>query len=535
MAGGRCFDSERRRSVCTRLTPMIPHPFRKGARPRPGHRPPATDSGPRTTKHGPRNTTCARRLLALLSIVIAPVTLAAAPIDPERLLSDYIRIDTTTPQGEHRAAGLLATELHRHGIATRLLAGPENRPNLYAEVGPQGAPAVLLLHHLDVVPANGDDWLVPPFSGDTRAGVIPDSARGEPEIWGRGAIDSKGLGVAHLTAFVSAAERADLGARLIFLATADEENGGVLGLGRLIETHPELFAEVAVAVTEGGVNRVLGTQHDQHLWWGVEFQQKRPLWLEVTFDGRAGHGAKLDLHSAPKKLARAIAAISDRPRVYRSTPAVEAYLGGVEVALGAPRGPSLESIRRAIEDGTIERTLRVGQHQLFLDTVQVTRLRAGETVNVVPATATATLDARLLPDTDEKEFLADLEAIMKSAANSTPKIRVLHSTSPIEASPVGGRWWEALARGLGAVYAGDQRSGREHRRPLVPLFISGATDARYLRQLGIPTYGVSPFLYPPDVRRGIHGVDERVPVKEFGEGVERMVEVVGVLVEEVAR
>ena len=445
------------------------------------------------------------------------------------MLSAYIQVDTTTVEGEQEAASLLAEELHKHGITTRLLVGPENRPSLWAEAGPEGAPAVLLLHHLDVVPAQAGTWTRPPFSGElSPQSRVPGFGSG-PEIWGRGAIDSKGLGVAHLAAFVELARREDLPARVIYLATPDEENGGVEGLGALIERHPELFDDIAVAITEGGVNRMVGARADEQLWWGVEFQQKRPLWLEVRFDGRAGHGAKLDLHSAPKKLARAIAAVADRPREYRETEAVATYLAGVEEGLGTPRGPGLRRIRAAIEDGTIESTLRTGQHQLFLDTVQVTRLQAGESTNVVPAIATATFDVRLLPDTDSAKFLEELKSAMQQAAKATPRVRVLHETPPIQASPVEGRWWQALERGLGRVVSGAAGSGR----PLVPLFISGATDARYLRQLGIPTYGVSPFLYPPEVRRGIHGVDERVPVGEFVDGVERMKEVARVLVEEV--
>ncbi len=480
-------------------------------------------------------------LVTVVTLLTSP--LLAGPVEPEKLLAEYIRIDTTTAEGEQEATGLLAAELHRHGITTRLLIGPENRPSLWAEVGPDGAPAVLLLHHLDVVPATasgrvGDDWLVPPFSGETAKVSRTVGLDAQRAIWGRGAIDSKGLGVAHLAAFVDLAAQESLPARVIYLATPDEENGGVEGLGAVIERHPELFDQVVVAVTEGGVNRVLGAQNNRHLWWGIEFQQKRPLWLEVTFDGRSGHGARLNLHTAPKNLARAIAGVADRPREYRLTPAVETYLGGVEKALGAPRGPSLDSIRQALADGTIEGTLQRGQHELFLDTVQVTRLRAGESVNVVPATASATFDVRLLPDTVSAAFLERLKSTMLQAANATPRIAVLHETPPVEASPVEGRWWQALARGLGGVETdGDKGAGTAKNStapPLVPLFISGATDARYLRQIGIPTYGVSPFLYPPEVRRGIHGIDERVPVREFVQGVERMKRVVAELVEEMA-
>ncbi len=458
---------------------------------------------------------CALAGLSLGPLLLASSGRAQTTIQPVELLSSYLQINGTTAQGEHQAAALLAEELHRHGIATQLLVGPTGRPNLYAEVGPKDFPAILLLHHLDVVPARDEDWTVPPFSGEIRSGFNINSVDQGPEIWGRGAIDSKGLGVAHLAAFIDAIQRQNPRTRLIFLATADEESGGEEGLAWVTAAYPHLFDEVAVALTEGGVNRVLS---EGLLWWGVEFEQKRPLWLRATFRGRASHGAKLNLNTAPKNLARALAALADRPRNYRTTPAVETYLRGIEAKLGSPRGPSMDRIQQAIDNGTAETVLRLGQHQLFLDTIQVTQLEAGSAVNVVPATAHATLDARLLPDTSQEEFLGEVRTILGKGVG----LEILHSSPPVPAVSTSGIWWQAIEDALG------------ENTPVVPVMISGATDARYLRQMGISTYGLSPFLYPPEVRQGIHGVDERVPVDEFEQGVARMKRVVAALLAAVA-
>ncbi len=426
--------------------------------------------------------------------------------DAVAALSSYVAIASDTPSGEQEAAQFLANELHRHGIGSRLYVGPNDRTSLWASIGPSNAPAVVLLHHLDVVPPGGPRWRHEPYSATLDDG----------ELWGRGTIDSKGLGIAHLGAFLELAKQQnELTTRVVFLATADEESGGEQGLGWLVDAHPDLLNNVVVALTEGGVNRIAG---EGLLWWGIEFQQKRPLWLRVSYTGRAGHGARLDLNTAPKQLIRGLAAVESLPRVYRATEAVTAYLEGIEKELGSPRGPSLKKIRSAIENGTVETLLRIGQHQLFLDTVQITRLRSGGTHNVVPATANAVLDARLLPDTDADAFLDRLRRLLGDGA----RVDILHSSPPVPASPTQGLWWDALASALG------------QGRPAVPLFISGATDARYLRRLGIPTYGVSPFVYPPEVRRGIHGPDERVPVREFRAGVQRMIGVVEALVEATA-
>jgi acetylornithine deacetylase/succinyl-diaminopimelate desuccinylase-like protein len=151
-----------------------------------------------------------------------------------------------------------------------------------------------------------------------------------------------------------------------------------------------------------------------------------------------------------------------------------------------------------------------GQANLFLDSVQVTMLDAGERINVVPPVARARIDVRLLPDTDADAFLARV----REALGPAVEVEVLLAAPPSEPSPDSGPLWEVLTTVL------------SREAPVVPSFMPGFTDSRFFRQRGIPTYGVAPFALEPQLLSGIHGVDERIPVDEFERGVERVREIV---------
>jgi len=442
---------------------------------------------------------------------VAPLVLAlsliAPPAGPEPAggatqlsgaagwLGGYLRIDTSNPPGnEAAAAAYLARILHAHGIATQTLVASDGRANLYARIeGRRTGGGLLLLHHLDVVPP-GDGWTVPPFDALVRDGVL----------WGRGAIDVKSLGIAHLAALVALRREGIQPLRdIAFLAVADEESGGGGGTAWLWEHHPELFDGIAAVYGEGGTNRA---PRGEPIWWGVEVAQKRPLWLRVTASGRPGHASGLNPHSAVHRMVKALSRVLALPEQWRITPAARVFFG----ALGPGEPPGQRALFSDLDawigpDGP-RRGMLPGQANYFLDTVQVTVLEGGDRINVVPPRAAALIDARLLPDTDAEAFLKRL----RGALGDGVEAEVLLSSPPVEPSPTDTHAYSSVASVL----------AREAR--VVPAFISGFTDARYFRERGIPAYGVSPFVLEPEVLRGIHGADERIPLAEFEAGVERM-------------
>jgi acetylornithine deacetylase/succinyl-diaminopimelate desuccinylase-like protein len=437
--------------------------------------------------------------LAVLLLLSAPAPTAepAALSEAAGWLQQYLRLDTTNPPGnESRSAVFLAGILERQGIPARIVATPDGRANLYARLSTPGSSgrAVLLLHHMDVVPA-GPGWTVEPFAGLVRGGYL----------WGRGALDDKSLGIAQLAALVDLERRrATLERDVIFLAVADEENGGGEGTAWLLAAHPELFQGVEAVIGEGGRSQM--GAGGKLLWWGIEVAQKRALWLAVSASGRGGHGAGLNPNSANHQLIEGLARLLAAPTRWRVTPPARAYCHAIAPLHNRYWRRIFSNIDSVITESGPREFLLPGMANLFIDTVQVTVLQGGDRINVVPDTAQARLDIRLLPDTDEPAFLAEVERLLGKGI----EVKVLLSSPPAAPSPASGRLYEAVKRALAP------------EGPVVPTMIPGITDSRFFRQRGIPAYGLSPFEIRPEDALGIHGPDERIPLAELDRGIDRM-------------
>jgi acetylornithine deacetylase/succinyl-diaminopimelate desuccinylase-like protein len=453
-------------------------------------------------------------------------------------LAAYLAIDTTNPPGNERAgAELLAGLLRAAGIEPQRFVSPRGRVNLLARLeatpraqsGAAGGDAppvgtLVLLHHIDTVPA-GSGWR----QGAPAAGAVHDG-----ELWGRGAIDTKGLGIAHLTAFLDLA-RSPLPRRraVVFLAVADEEAGGGEGAGWLLSAHPELFADVDAVLNEGGVNKAVA---GRTLFWGIEVDQKRPLWLEVSTAGRAGHASAANPASATHRLVSGLAALVAAPRPRRVTPAATQFL--VALARFDPQARAALAQLRELErhgDASDSRPLSLpGFESLLTDTLQITTLAGSERINVVAGEARAGIDVRLLPDTDEQAFVAGIERAL--GPGFTVKVRLTSPAAP--PSPVGSADFRTLAATLatagasGAGGAGGATTAAVPNAPAVPVvpaFIAAFTDSRYFRTRGIAAYGFSPFALDGLLLRTVHAPDERIPLATLDRGVETMIRVVRAL------
>jgi acetylornithine deacetylase/succinyl-diaminopimelate desuccinylase-like protein len=444
-----------------------------------------------------------RRSLALLLFLALSASATAVPAREKTGLSEaagwlqgYLRIDTSNPPGnEARGAAYLAAILQKEGIPSRQVATPQGRTNLWARLSSprSGGRAVLLLHHIDVV-SPGPGWTVPPFSGLLKNGLL----------WGRGAVDDKSLGIAYLAAFVDLKRRSvPLERDVVFLAVADEESGGFQGTGWLIANHPELFQGVEAVLGEGGRSQVSGTKL---LWWGIEVAQKRPLWLEVTTTGRGGHASGLNPESANHTMIQGLARLLAKPARWRVSAPARDYMHALAPLHNPTWRGVLSNIENVVTESGPKQFLLPGMANLFLDTVQVTVLSGGERINVIPATSKARLDIRLLPDTDGVAFLAEVRRTLGTDCN----VEVLVTAPPAAPSPASGRMYAALQKALGT------------EAPVVPTFVPGFTDSRFFRERRVAAYGISPFALAGEDTRGIHNVDERIPVAELDRGVERM-------------
>lgn len=440
-------------------------------------------------------------LLALLPVISAGPASAAstAPVLSEAAgwLQQYLRLDTSNPPGnEQRGAAFLAGLLQREGIASRVVANPEGRASLWARLSSpaSGGRAVLLLHHMDVVPA-GPGWSVQPFAGTVRDGYL----------WGRGALDDKSLGIAQLAALVDLKRRrVPLARDVIFLAVPDEENGGLRGTAWLLARHPELFQGVEGVIGEGGRSQT--GAGGKVVWWGIEVAQKRPLWLEVSTSGRAGHGAGLNPDSANHQLIQGLARLLGAPPRWRVSPPVRDYCRAIAPLQNDHWRRVFANVDAVVTASGPKEFLMPGMANLFLDTIQVTVLTGGDRINVIPATAVARIDVRLLPDTDAQAFLLNVQHLLGPDFD----VKVLVTSPPARPSPASGRVYHAMERAL------------KPEAPVVPTFIAGFTDSRFFRERGIPAYGLSPFKLGPEDTQGIHGPNERISLRELDRGVDKM-------------
>jgi acetylornithine deacetylase/succinyl-diaminopimelate desuccinylase-like protein len=450
--------------------------------------------------------TASRRALVLAVVLIVSASVqcrraAGGDRDPldreaEDALVQYLRIDTSNPPGNETAgAKFLQQLLAKEGIETRLLGADPSRQSLYARLrSGTTEKALLLLHHIDVVPAPASEWTKPPFAGLKANGYI----------WGRGALDVKSLGIAEAMAMVELKRRAlPLRRDIIYLAVADEEQGGVKGCKELLERNPELFRDAGFVLNEGGYNETIV---DKVAFWGVEIAQKLPLWLRVTAKGPAGHAASPpDDGGSVAKLVRALAAIEDIPRPYRLTPSVDRYFKALARTKNDYRGDLMREMKEPLDIRKVEAILSPGYRSLLRDTLAITHINGGASVNAIPAQASADLDIRLLPDASPDKMLAKV----RSAAGKNADVEVLLSSGAAPESPTDTELYRVLAA---------EMKKNDPGSAVAPTVGAGTSDSRYFRARGIVAYGIAPFkvnYYDADT---VHAADERIRERFFVEG-----------------
>jgi len=418
------------------------------------------------------------------------------------LLADVIRVDTSNPPGnETPAANLLAHKLAAEGIAAEVFESAPGRGNLYARLAGQGgAHPVILLSHLDVVPADPTGWHVPPFGG----------VRDHGYVYGRGALDAKGVGAIQLAALIVLKRSAiPLARDVVLLATADEETGGRAGAGWVVEHRPELLADAEYLVTEGdhihvrqGGRRVVQ----------VAVAEKTPCWVQLTAHGPSGHGSTPPPDTAVTRLVRALGRIQGYQAPVHVVPAVEDYFAALAALEQGPLRGQLSHLRQALEDAAFrdDFSRNARQNALIRNTITPTVLAGSQKTNVIPAEARAQLDCRLLPGEDPVRFLRLLREVID---DDSVEVEPLLSF-PASSSDSNSGFMMAVSQ-LAHADLGDA--------PVVPSVIPGFTDSHYFRARGIASYGFVPFLLTDDDEKTVHGLNERVSVDNLRAGVRRLV------------
>jgi acetylornithine deacetylase/succinyl-diaminopimelate desuccinylase-like protein len=416
-------------------------------------------------------------------------------------LSRYIKTNTTNPPGnELDAAKLLREKFLADGIPATIWEPQPGRGVIAARLRGVGRhnKALVLLSHMDVVPANPKEWQVPPFSGQIKDG----------EIWGRGAIDDKGPGVIELMAML-AIKRAGilLDRDILFLATADEEEGGKNGAGWLVDHEANVFRDAGYLLNEGGA---ISTRPNGRRFYAVSVTEKTPLWLRLTAQGPAGHAAVPPAETSVTTLLHAVGQlIAYRPPI-RIVDPVRDYFKALAGFDGGPQ--EFLNLRKALRDDPAftKKFLAVPrQNALVRDTVTPTMLSGSEKTNVIPATASAEIDCRLLPGDDPQAVVGNLRKVID---DKNVKVDILLNF-PAISSPRNSQLMTAI-----------EKLAESEDVHVVPTMIAGFTDSHYFRQKGLIAYGFIPIEVTPAEERGVHGVNERIAVKELDAGIRKMVQ-----------
>jgi len=428
----------------------------------------------------------------------------AVEVEAQNDFVSYLKIDTTNPPGNETAgAKFLQQLLAKDGIAATLVGSDPNRQSVYARLSSgTNEKALLLLHHIDVVPASPNEWTKPAFAGLRSAGYF----------WGRGALDVKSLGIAELMAFVDLKRRnVPLKRDVVYLGVADEELGGLHGCEELLEKHPELFANVGYVLNEGGYNETIV---DRVAFWGIEVQQKVPLFLRLTVRGPAGHAASPpDDGGTIARMLRVLQQVETIETPYRLVPAVARYFHAAGATRRDEKGDVLRSIAEPLDVARIQRVLPPGYRSLLHDTIAMTRINAGACTNCLPALATADLDIRLLPDETTEPMLTKV----REAAGKNADVSVILAGEPMPESTADTDLFRTLAA---AFTKSDPGSA------VAPVVGAGTSDSRFFRKRGIVAYGIAPFKVNYYDAETVHGSDERIRERFFDDGVRLMREIV---------
>jgi len=420
--------------------------------------------------------------ILILPVLLSARVVAQEPDEAARLLQQYVRIDTSNPPGDTRkAADFLASILEREGIPVTRHESEPGKSIVYARLKASASPsgkAIVLLHHMDVVPADRSQWKLDPFEGRIQG----------DELWGRGSMDMKGMGIAELIAFLRLKrERVPLTRDVILLAEPDEEVGGTMGARWMIANH---YAELdpEYVIDEGGFgSRDLFAAGK--LVYGISVAEKKIVWLKVRAEGVAGHGSQPHDQNPNDRLVRALGRLLGQP-------------------LPAGNFSVLEMMKTRIGDLAPSKFTNAIQHS----TISLTWLRSGvgdpPKINVIPSVAEAGLDCRVLPGTTKDQWIAEIRRRLDDASL---KIELINeSDDPIVTSQD-----TPLYRSL------ESAIKRLHPDAVViPMLVPYGTDSNAFRPKGVKSYGIFPAILSAEAVSSMHGDAERVPISGVHEAAE---------------
>jgi acetylornithine deacetylase/succinyl-diaminopimelate desuccinylase-like protein len=433
---------------------------------------------------------------------------AAIEAETVERLQALLRFDTVNPPGnELPLAKDLAEVLEGEGIETQLLEPSPGRAAVIARLKGNGSERpVMLMAHMDVVDVERDKWSCDPFAGVVKDGYV----------YGRGAIDDKGMLACNLMCMLELKRAgAELARDVIFLATSDEEAGGEDGIKWVVSEHSDLI-DAEFAINEGGRTRIV---EGGRRYLAIQTAEKISHAVRVTARGPAGHAAIPLADNAILRLGRALAQLAGytEPVTLTSTTRrffselsgmwpVEKERAAMEALVSSDQSKSEEGARVLAGIPVLNAVMRNG-----ISAVQVAGGVAG---NVIPAEVTALLNVRTIPGHRIEDVVERLRAALEGDGI---EVEIVKHGEEAPASDPDSAMFDALAAAAREL---------DPEMTVAPYLSTGGTDSAHLRRQGIQSYGILPFPMVPDDEERMHGHDERVPVASLHFGARLIFEAI---------
>lgn len=431
----------------------------------------------------------------LIGLVPRAVTVEA---EAREILDELLRVDTS--QGNESAAlRPVVARLVKAGIPAEIAEASPGRGNLIARVRGNGRRRpVLLVAHVDVVPVEGQSWTTPPFVPTERDGLLQ----------ARGVNDDKAMAAAFVAiALEVARSHLQLSRDLLLVLTAGEETASPFGMPWLAKNRPEL-REAEIMLNEDG-DLQLSADGRRMEAVVVDVTEKASVNFRLVVKGKGGHSSTPWTDRDPvRSLGKALVKVGEHRFPARAIPPVREALGLAATRASAPLGPAL---RRAAEGGGVvapedEKLIAVDPilNALIRTTCVVTMLQAAPAANILPDTAEATVNCRLLPDEKPEIIRGELVNVI---GDPEVEVRALNEAQFGPVSPINGEVAAAIRKVAGDLWG---------TTVVVPSMATGGSDSRWLRPLGVKAYGIG---RPPGTveerRKGhwAHGADERRPLR----------------------
>ena len=411
------------------------------------------------------------------------------------LLSQYLQIESLNPPGDVReAADFLTKQLKQRGLSIQTFCAEEKYPNLIARLKGNGSQApILLYNHVDVVPADPERWTDDPFSGAIRDGAV----------WGRGAIDMKGMAIMQLLALeLLQKEMPERSRDIIFYAAPDEETGSEFGTQWMIEHHwDEIEAEFVWDEGGFGLKDFFGPDPV----FSVAVAEKKDLWIKLIAHGEPGHSGMPHDDNAIDILNDALLKVRSINEKYEVHPITAKMFQSISELMSFPKNLLLKNLKHPLVFQLLKPMLTENSTiaAMMKDTLSVTKMHAGEKENVIPERAEATLDIRLLPGRSHEAFLDGLRNLID---DERIEIEIIHAPQETSISDMDAGFYTELSMVLADLVPEGVTA---------PMMTPGTTDSCFFRRKGVNCYGLFPAIITPEEFAGFHGIDEHISVENL--------------------